>query len=144
MPKRLKAPSRCFKIDKRNTTIVLNDARAVIEQQLADPSKVRFVQKIRGAFDKTVGRPKFCKEGRKSTPLERTVCKIGAEVVKRLLGAIGFREDDSHTRSGKVLLASPVIGVGIGHLIREMKIAILIQVHEVSAWIVLPVRARKT
>ena len=86
MPKRLKAPSRCFKIDKRNTTIVLNDARAVIEQQLADPSKVRFVQKIRGAFDKTVGRPKFCEEGRKPAPLKITICEICAEVVQRLLG----------------------------------------------------------
>ena len=40
MPKRLNAPFRCFEIGERNTAIVLNDGRAVIEQKLPNAGKM--------------------------------------------------------------------------------------------------------
>ena len=87
MAERLQPPFLRIEIGERNAAVVLQDRRAVVEQEIAHLGEAAAVQQIGCALDEAVGGAELVAECQEAAALHAAVGEVGAEVIKRLVGA---------------------------------------------------------
>src|SRR5215471_1364940 len=93
---RLKLPRLAVEIGEGDSGIVLQNGRALHQQEIPDPGEALAMHQIGGALDQAVRRREPLAELEKSAARDAAVLKIGAEIIERLRPPVGPRETDLH------------------------------------------------